>query len=224
MAIVHGWPCRSLRTDGCALLKFRIALLWLRMRAKTSFPVIAAILIMAGSVLGQESDPERVARRYGEVLRAKDWPAAAALMHPDALSRLKTLMRPMVTARPVDLGNRVFKVRTSAEFEALRDSEVFERLMSNLAKDSSALMPALISAEPTPIGRVKEGPDLVHILFRIRDSGKSIVSSDVSVRTVKRHGREWKLMLPATFEGLIAWWTDASRSSLEDLDKLEIVN
>ena len=195
------------------------------MCAKSTFwALVAVMVVISGNAFGQSSGPEDIARRYSDALKTKDWAGATALMHPDALSRLKQLMRPLVTERPVDLGNRLFRVRAASEFEALTDSEVFGRLMVSLSENSAAVMPLLASVETTPIGRIKEGPDIVHIVLRVRISGKTIVSSDVAVRTVKRHGKEWRLMLPGSLEGLVAWWTDASRPSLEDLDKLEIVN
>jgi hypothetical protein len=195
------------------------------MCAKTKlFALVASIVMISAAAFGQGSGPESVARRYGEALKLKDWVGAAALMHPDALSRLKQLIRPLVTERPVDLGNRIFKVRATSEFEALSEPEVFERLMVSLSGDSASVMPTLVSAETTPIGQIKEGSDVVHVVLRVRSSGKTIVSSDVAVRTVRRHRGEWRLMLPGNLEGLISWWTDASRPSLVDLDKLEIVN
>jgi hypothetical protein len=195
------------------------------MCAKTKlFVLVALIVVISGNAFGQGSGPEDVARRYSDALKIKDWAGAAALMHPDALSRLKRLMLPLVTKRPVDLGNRIFKIRETAEFEALSEPEVFERLMVSLSGNSASVMPILVSAETTPIGQIKEGPDVVHVVLRVRSPGKTIVSSDVAVRTVRRHRREWRLMLPGNLEGLISWWTDASRPSLEDLDKLEIVN
>lgn len=149
--------------------------------------------------------PETVAEHYAAAMRAGDWVALTSLMHPDALRKFRGFFAPIVEENAFgEVGKVLFGVDKAADFAALSDSEVFRRLFGFLASNTPALKEALGGAAMTVIGHVNEGPDTVHLVFRMRVSVQGIAVEKVDVMPMRRHGATWLVLLSGDMEGVAA--------------------
>lgn len=151
--------------------------------------------------------PESVVERYTKTMQRRDWKASAALMHPDALLKLKRMFRPIVfavTAPGLDVGKTFFGVRTGAEFDRLSGTQAYERLMSAVTKMNPELSSVLATSKSQIIGHVLEGTDTAHVVYRMTARTQGISVTKVAVMSLKRVGNTWGGLLTGDIEGMAA--------------------
>lgn len=168
--------------------------------------LVLSLLLCAVPMAAQEpSSPETLAKAAAEATKKGDWAAFARLMHPEALAELKRLFRPIVAVEGAGpMRSAFFEVEKVEQFDALDDVTVFERLMTNLAKNVPGMAEAMASSEMIIVGSLPEGDQLVHVVYHAGAKAEGMIFSKTSVMTFRRHQGEWRGLLAGNIEGLAA--------------------
>lgn len=170
--------------------------------------LIAAMVVgLAISALAQTQSPETpeaVAKAYFAAMQASDWDKCADLLHPEALGSMKRTFAKIINA-DVSGGaaKTIFGLKTNEEFASLSGATIFERLMNFMSGASPEMKTVLAASKTTVLGKVTEGIDLVHVVYRtqIKMSGAEI--SEVELMSFKKHGTTWRGLLTADMEEMV---------------------
>lgn len=158
----------------------------------------------AGSAQATDT-PESVGQQYMAAMRKGDWAGAAALMHPDGLRRFRGFIEPVALADTSgEVAQQFFGVAKSADLAKLSDSELFARFFKFITTASPEVVEAFSGAEMRPIGHVMEGPDVAHLMGRVRMSVQGITIEKVEAISLQRAGTSWRVQISAEIEGLAA--------------------
>ncbi len=176
------------------------------MRLRPLALCLALALIAAGARAAQESpSPEALAKTAAELTRKGDWAGFARMMHPEALAELTRIFRPIVAAEGAGpMRSAFFGVESLEQFDALTDAGVFERLMTNLAKNVPAVAEAMSTSEIFVVGSLPEEDQLVHVVYHGGAKAEGLIFSKTSVMTFRRYNGEWRALLSGNVEGLAA--------------------
>ncbi|MDX2042558.1 MAG: hypothetical protein SF097_15160 [Acidobacteriota bacterium] len=170
--------------------------------------LIAAMVVgLAISALAQTQSPETpeaVAKAYFAAMQASDWDKCADLLHPEALGSMKRTFAKIINA-DVSGGaaKTIFGLKTNEEFASLSGATIFERLLNFMSGASPEMKTVLAASKTTVLGKVTEGIDLVHVVYRtqIKMSGAEI--SEVELMSFKKHGTTWRGLLTADMEEMV---------------------
>lgn len=168
-----------------------------------SILILAALVAATGVGLAQET-PESVAKAYFAGMQASDWAKCASLMHPDALASMKSVFSTVVNAdKSGDAAKTIFKLKSAGEYSQLSDAAVFERLMDFVTSSSPDMKAALASSTNTILGKVDEGPDLTHIVFRSRTKIGGEEINEIDLISFKKQGSSWRALLTSEMEEML---------------------
>ena len=146
---------------------------------------------------------EKVVAASGQATRKGDWDAIAALIHPDSLQDFKALFVHVLQAAAKKGGDEQADLLTL--FDGAKDlktvlawepKEFFARFAKGYAS-RAPLKETFASTTSTVLGMVPEGSDQVHVVARATRTIEKAEISRVDVVTLKRSGREWKMLLPS---------------------------
>jgi hypothetical protein len=174
-----------------------------------SIPILAALAIVtvttvSGMAQAAQETPESVAKAYFAAKQASDWAKCASLMSPDALADLKNAFAEVVNAdKSGEAAATIFKLKSAAEFSQLSDAAVFERLMDFVTSSSPDAKTILASSTNTVLGRVDEGANLAHVVFRSRSKIGSEEINEVDLISLKKQGSTWRTLLTSDMEAMI---------------------
>lgn len=168
--------------------------------------LLLSLLLLALPMAAQDlKPPESLAKAAAEATKKGDWAAFARLMHPEALAELKRMFRPIIAAEGASAMRAAFFGTEKVEqFDALDDVAVFERLMTNLAKNVPGMAEAMASSEMYIVGSLPEGDQLVHVVYHAGAKTEGMIFSKTSVMTFRRYQGEWRALLSGSIEGLAA--------------------
>jgi hypothetical protein len=159
---------------------------------------------VSGMAQAAQETPESVAKAYFAAKQASDWAKCAGLMSPDALADLKNAFAEVVKAdKSGEASATIFKLKSSAEFSQLSDAAVFERLMDFVTSSSPDAKTILASSTNTVLGRVDEGPNLAHVVFRSRSKIGDDEINEVDLISLKKQGSTWRALLTSDMEAMI---------------------
>jgi hypothetical protein len=176
-----------------------------------NFVLIAALVVgLAMAALAQaqppqaHDSPEAAAKAYFAAMQAGDWDKCANLLHPDALSSMKRTFAAIINA-DVSGGaaKTIFGLKSSEEFAGLSGATVFERLMNFMVGAVPDMKTALASSKTTVLGKVTEGSDLVHVVYRTQIKMSGVEVSEVELMSFKKHGTTWRGLLTAEMEEMV---------------------
>lgn len=149
--------------------------------------------------------PESFARRYIATLTAGDYAANAKLMHPAALASIRRFMTVLGQKDPSGATlKQLLEVPDTAAVRALTDEQVYERFLRRTMGMQAGLAEAMRSAKVDVLGHVDEGADTTHVLYRLRLTVEGVEMRKVDVLTLRRSGTEWRAMLSADIDNLVA--------------------
>ncbi len=157
---------------------------------------LALVLVLGCSALGQISDDrtaDEIVRDFNLSSLKQDWTGMTSLFHPDSLKELRALFAAMADKPAIAKG--MFGVRSKAEFDALPDSQLFERLFGTLKSISPEMDAALKSMELIVVGSVDESPDLRHVVYRANFNFGQTPISALDVYTLKRFQNTWRVLM-----------------------------
>ncbi len=177
------------------------------MRHRNATLGLALFLLFLASPLVAEAplSPEALAKVVAEATKKGDWAAFSQLMHPEALAELKRIFRPIVAAEGAGpMRAAFFGTEKVEQFDALEDAAVFERLMTNLAKNVPGMADAMASSEMFIVGSLPEGDQLVHVVYHAGAKAEGMIFSKTLVMTFRRYQGEWRALLTGSIDGLAA--------------------
>ena len=164
---------------------------------------LAATPLAAQSV-GPDT-PEGVAQRYVTAMRARDWKSMAALMHPLALAKFRTMLGGALRSPDAStLRQQFFGNATPAQVDSLSDADFYARFIAAAMRQSAELQTMMDSAQVKILGHVSEAPDLSHVVFTLRLAMGPVAVSKPDVITLKRQGNTWLALLRADLEIMAA--------------------
>jgi len=164
----------------------------------------ALVLILATCALAQAAEtPESVAKAYFSALQAGDWAKCASFMHPEALASMKSSFAMVINAdKSGEAGKSIFGLKNNAEFSELSDAAVFAKLMDFIAGAVPDIKTALSASTNSVLGKVVEGADLVHIVFRSSIKLQGAEATQVDLISLKKSGTTWRALLTSDMEEL----------------------
>lgn len=177
---------------------------------------------VASSAYAQDS-PEEVALEYYQAIASGQWDEVVSFLHADAEADLKKATMVAVTALPDSVqampGLRFSRntkttvlekmgVTSTAELELLPAEEVVSRLFSMQGLREGAVTSFLTRMEQDTsteiIGAVMEGPQVAHVVRRVRLTDPSLLQNQPAgwtngvrrdVLTLKLENGQWKVWL-----------------------------
>jgi hypothetical protein len=172
----------------------------------TSILILAALSAATGADFARaaQDTPESVAKAYFAAMQSADWAKCASLMHHDALASMKSTLAAVVNAdKTGDAAKTIFKLKSVAEYSQLGEAAVFERLMDFITSVAPDMKTALAASTNTILGRVDEGPDLVHIVFRSRAKLEGEEVNEVDLISFKKQDSNWRALLTSDMEDML---------------------
>jgi len=169
--------------------------------------VSALCCAMAAPARGQTPPlpPESVATQFVGTMRALDWTGMARLMHPSALHQLRELLTVLIQAPSADdLRQQLLGVRSVAAAESLSDTAVFAGLMHATLERDQGLADVMKSARMQVLGHINEGPDTVHVLYRMTLVVDSTPITRMDVASFARSPIGWRGLLKGDVTALAA--------------------
>jgi hypothetical protein len=165
--------------------------------------ILSIVAGAAGAGLAQET-PESVAKAYLAAMQASDWAKCASLMHPEALASMKNTFATVVNSdKSGEAAATIFKLRSPAEYSQLADAAVFERLMDFVTNSSPDTKTILAASTNTILGKVDEGPELAHIVFRSRARIGGDEINEIDLLSLKKEGSTWRALLSPDMEAML---------------------
>lgn len=169
------------------------------------------LLPVGFSTANAERTPEDLIKLYFEAFKNGDHELLAANMDTNELQKLKTEMLPIV-ARGIDaaasgaskdeLAMKLFADTESIDVITKESpKDFFIRFMNWLNRINPMMKSAMANANYEIVGHVAEG-DLAHVVYRMTLNVSGARVTQMNVKTVKRDGENWMLMLSNEIEGL----------------------
>ena len=174
--------------------------------------IVSLTLLLSCSGGGNTTGGEatEVATRAQDAFRQADWETYASWMHPEALERYESILRPAFDAMvQVDsTGNmpEEFKwfdrtIKTE-EFLNMTPKDFFAFSMAEIVAAVPGLGAALQGSSLEVIGEIGEGERLVHVVVRTSAESMGIEMTEVSVLTMAKSEGEYRLMLSGQIESI----------------------
>ena len=176
-----------------------------------NFVLIAALtvgLALAAFAQAQPAQaldsPEAAAKAYFAAMQAGDWDKCANLLHPDALGSMKRTFATIINS-DVSGGaaKTIFGLKSNEEFASLSGATIFERLMNFMVSAVPDMKTALAASKTTVLGKVTEGADQVHVVYRTQIKMSGVEVSEVELMSFKKQGTTWRGLLTADMEEMV---------------------
>jgi hypothetical protein len=181
-----------------------------------SILILAALSIVTGATgvvraQAAQETPESVAKAYLAAKQAADWAKVASLTHPEALAEMKSAFASILSAdKSGEAASAIFKLKSGAEFSQLSEAAVFERSMDFAESGDPDMKTILASANNTILGKVDEGPDLVHVLYRFRAKIGTEEINKINLISLKKQGSTWRALLTPDIEDMLDQLLDST--------------
>ena len=175
-----------------------------RRKASLRPNVLAALgLYLATSAAAQAplATPEAAARHFYETLRAHDWTAMAAAMHPGALAKFRDTFGVIVTSpRGGEVRGQFFGGASTDSLAKLNDAQFFAEFLNSTMGRDPTLQSVMDSSQIEILGHIDEAPDLAHVVIRMHLSLAGVSVAKPDVVTFERRGNDWLALLRADIE------------------------
>jgi hypothetical protein len=153
---------------------------------------------------------KKIAARCKEAIQKMDWNAYADLLDPSELEEFRNRLLPALKAAakagPEQQKEALLFFPGAADLNAVmawKPREFFVRSLEAMSKGPLAIYKELYAAEKFEmIGAVREGNDLVHVVYRSHTSFKGLKITSMKVVTLKRNDKEWRAALADEVVGL----------------------
>jgi hypothetical protein len=185
---------------------------------KSIFTLVACFaLATAASAQTVQETPQSVAKAYFAAIQAGDWEKCASLMHPDALASMKRIFGAIIRAdKSGEAAKTVFGLKSSAEYDRLSETAVFERLWNFILSASPDAKAALAASSNTVLGQVTEQSDLVHIVYRSQIKIAGSEATQVDLISFRRQGGAWRALLTSDMEEMFTKLAEGLASASEE--------
>jgi hypothetical protein len=169
--------------------------------------IVAIWLGLATNAAAQDSlaTPEAAVNHLFATMRAGNWSAFAASMHPTALRKFHDMLGPVVVSpRGAEVRRELFGGATAEDISKFSDEQFFARFISKSMGADPELRTVLDSSQIQVLGHVDEAPDVAHVLVRMRMSIGGIRIAKPDVISFERQGSVWLGLLRADVEIMAA--------------------
>ena len=169
--------------------------------------LITTISLVAAPAAAQtpNDSPEAAAQRYVNAMQTRQWAAMADLMHPEALAKFRAMFSPIVRSRKAAaVREQLFGGATPQHLDSLSDGAFYALMLGLIMQSSPELQDMMDSARTEILGHVSEGPDLSHVVYRLRLPVGPITVAKPDVITFKRYRNGWSALLRADLEIMAA--------------------
>jgi len=160
-----------------------------------------------GAAQGQNiptNNPERLVTRMLEAMRSDNWPVVATLLHPEALASFHRIVTSFIAADVTGVAGKHFlQLKDAESVAALTPEVVFARCMGSMTTMVPSMNEMFQSSSTAILGSVAEG-DMVHVVYRLTMTLEGAPLSKVMVLTAKRHDSEWRSLLTADMDAVVA--------------------
>jgi hypothetical protein len=183
-------------------------------RATVGVIGLAAVMLLGTPLLAREaeskqpdapmvSSPEDLLRRYTEAMRAGDFEASAAFMHPEALAHFQRIMAEVASIDTTgQVASQLFGLPAGQTVSSMKPTAAFARMMQMLTTAVPGMSEALKSSTAKSLGSIKEG-ELVHVVYRSRMEFGGNPVEKVEVLSAKRDGTNWRALLRGDMENML---------------------
>ena len=173
------------------------------MRAVMWLILLAAPVAWPSAAQAPDDAPQQVTSRFVAAMRAGDWNGMAVLMHPDALRQMRQLLAALFEAPNADeMRQQLLGVTTLAEARAMSDTAVFAAVMRVMGERDPGLAAVLRSAQVEILGRVDEGRDTTHVVYRMAMTIEGTPITRMDVMTLARSPHGWRGLLKGDLTAL----------------------
>lgn len=172
---------------------------------KAAFAV-SLTFVLAVSAFSQTAEtPETVAKAYFAGMQASNWDKCASLLHTEALGSMKRTFAAIVKAdESGGAAKTIFGLKSNEEFAQLSEASVFERLMNFMTGAVPEMKTALASSTTVILGKVNEGTDLAHVVYRTQIKMAGAEASQVELISFKKQGTTWRALLTSDMEEMVS--------------------
>ncbi len=148
--------------------------------------------------------PDAVAKAYFAAMQTGNWDKCASLLHPDALASMKRTFAAIIKAdESGGAAKTIFGLKSNDEFEQLNGAAIFERLMNFIGGAVPDMKTALAASTTTILGKVNEGTELVHVVYRSQIKMAGAEASEVEIISFKKTGTTWRALLTSDMEEMV---------------------
>lgn len=166
--------------------------------------LFALLWFAVGSSARAQSTADEVAAACTRAEAAGDWAAAARLMHPDALRRLRAIFGAMMEGSWTRADSAsTFGFRTRDELLRAPDTLVYARVLGHFLGQSAELRAAMATARYSPLGHVMGRADTAYAVGRLSVAANGYSRSAVVVHPVVRVAGEWRCLLRPPLSDLL---------------------
>ena len=165
--------------------------------------VVTGVIVTLAVVSGCTSDgspavagsPEEAASDFTQAMRSRDWDRLSSLMHSDALSEFRGMLRPVIHLPEAgDFRRALFGSLDIETIRDLSDAEFFAGFMGAMFSQTPMIGEVLEGAKMKVIGRIMEG-ETAHVVSRLQMSVDEIDISKIEVMSFRQEGGDWRAML-----------------------------
>ena len=159
---------------------------------------------------GGTGEATEVATKAYDAFRQADWETYASWMHPEALGRYESILRPVFDAviQVDSTGNMPGEFKwfdstiNTEEFLNMTPKDFFAFSMTEIVAAVPGLGEALRGSSLEVIGEIGEGDRLVHVVVRTSAESMGMGMTEVSVLTTAKSEGEYRLMLSGQIESI----------------------
>jgi hypothetical protein len=149
-----------------------------------------------------QTTPEQAASDFAGAIKSGDWSKAAGLMHPNALSQLRTLFEPIVsTPGGQEVAKQIFEINSAAEFKSVPDTLLFARLMKAVSTQQG-MGDALKNSTITPLGHISQPGDTVFVVSRVGVNVEGLELTTFEVMPFLLYQGQYRALLKADFTNM----------------------
>jgi hypothetical protein len=157
--------------------------------------------------------PEAIADQFVHALGARHWETMVGLMHPAALHELRMMLAPLTESPSLDKERlQLLGVRSLMQAQALSDSAFSVAFLSRALSAKPELLDFIRDSRIEIIGQLSEGPDTVHVVYRMTYQKGEVAVSKMDVFSLRRMGNTWRGLLSMDLRMLGAMLRREARS------------
>jgi hypothetical protein len=170
--------------------------------------VILALVVVSGCTPADsgatEDSPEAAAAAFTRAMQSHDWDRLSSLMHSDALSEFREMLRPVIQMQEAgDFRRALFGNVELETIQGLSDAEFFAGFMGAMFSQTPMIAEVLEGAEMKIIGRIMEGKT-AHVVARLEMSVDEIDISKIEVMSFREEAGGWRAMLTGDVSSVAA--------------------
>jgi len=175
---------------------------------------------VAGYAQEAQDTPESVAKAFFAAQQAGDWAKCASFMHSDALASMKRKFGSVISAdRTGEAAKSIFGLKSGAEYAQLSEAVIFERLMNFITSSEPEMKAVLAASTNSVLGKVDEGPELTHIVFRTQVKLAGAEMSEVDLISFKKQGDTWRALFTSDMEEMFTKFAEVIAPSKKGGEK-----